>query len=170
MVPQRAAGDRSGHEPRAESSGSDHRTGPGGVDLALTAGEMAAVTGPSGSGKSTIINLIAGIDLPTAGTVTVVGRCLEEMSEEQLAAWRGRTVGIDRHHAHGPGQHPHHRNHRADQGDRHPALPRRPLPPHPPDLHHRGRRTDPCRLGTRDPARLVPPCDTSDQGSESCTG
>ena len=65
-----------------------------GVDLTITAGEMVAVTGPSGSGKSTIINLIAGIDRSTAGTVTVAGRHLEEMSEEQLAAWRGRTIGI----------------------------------------------------------------------------
>jgi len=65
-----------------------------GVDLTITAGEMVAVTGPSGSGKSTIINLIAGIDRPTAGTVTVAGRRLQEMSEEQLAAWRGRTIGI----------------------------------------------------------------------------
>jgi putative ABC transport system ATP-binding protein len=65
-----------------------------GVDMAIAAGEMVAVTGPSGSGKSTIINLIAGIDRPTGGTVTVAGRRLEEMSEEQLAAWRGRTIGI----------------------------------------------------------------------------
>ncbi len=65
-----------------------------GVDLTIMAGEMVAVTGPSGSGKSTIINLIAGIDRPTAGTVTVAGSHLEEMSEEQLAAWRGRTIGI----------------------------------------------------------------------------
>ena len=43
------------------------------MDLTITAGEMVAVTGPSGSGKSTIINLIAGIDRPTAGTVTVAG-------------------------------------------------------------------------------------------------
>jgi putative ABC transport system ATP-binding protein len=65
-----------------------------GVDLTVMAGEMVAVTGPSGSGKSTIINLIAGIDRPTAGTVTVAGQRLEGMSEEQLAAWRGRTIGI----------------------------------------------------------------------------
>ena len=45
-----------------------------GVDLTIMAGEMVAVTGPSGSGKSTIINLIAGIDRPTAGTVTIAGR------------------------------------------------------------------------------------------------
>jgi len=65
-----------------------------GVDLTITAGEMVAVTGPSGSGKSTIINLIAGIDRPTAGTVTVAGRRLDQMSEEQLAVLRGRTIGI----------------------------------------------------------------------------
>ena len=65
-----------------------------GVDLAIGAGEMVAITGPSGSGKSTIINLIAGIDRPTAGTVTVNGRRLDQMTEEQLANWRGRTIGI----------------------------------------------------------------------------
>jgi putative ABC transport system ATP-binding protein len=65
-----------------------------GVDLAIAAGEMVAVTGPSGSGKTTIINLIAGIDRPTAGTVTVDGSRLDQMTEEQLAAWRGRTIGI----------------------------------------------------------------------------
>jgi putative ABC transport system ATP-binding protein len=65
-----------------------------GVDLAIAAGEMVAITGPSGSGKSTIINLIAGIDRPTAGTVTVSGSCLNQMAEEQLAVWRGRTIGI----------------------------------------------------------------------------
>jgi putative ABC transport system ATP-binding protein len=65
-----------------------------GVDLAIAAGEMVAITGPSGSGKTTIINLIAGIDRPTAGTVTVNGSRLDEMTEEQLAVWRGRTIGI----------------------------------------------------------------------------
>jgi len=44
------------------------------VDLATPAGEMVAVTGPSGSGKSTTVNLIAGIDRPTAGTVTLAGQ------------------------------------------------------------------------------------------------
>jgi putative ABC transport system ATP-binding protein len=63
-----------------------------GVSLVISAGEMVAITGPSGSGKSTIINLIAGIDRPTAGTVT--GSRLDQMSEDKLAAWRGRTLGI----------------------------------------------------------------------------
>ena len=65
-----------------------------GVDLAIAPGEMVAITGPSGSGKTTIINLIAGIDRPSAGTVTVGGSRLDQMSEEQLAVWRGRTIGI----------------------------------------------------------------------------
>jgi ABC-type thiamine transport system ATPase subunit len=65
-----------------------------GVDLAIAAGEMVAITRPSGSGKTTIINLIAGIDRPTAGTVTVSRSRLDQMSEERLAVWRGRTIGI----------------------------------------------------------------------------
>ncbi len=65
-----------------------------GVDLAIDAGEMVAVVGPSGSGKTTILNLITGIDRPTAGAVTVDGQRLDEMSEEQLAVWRGANVGI----------------------------------------------------------------------------
>ncbi len=65
-----------------------------GVDLSIAPGEMVAVVGPSGSGKTTIMNLITGIDRPTAGTVTVGGRRLDEMSEEELAVWRGANVGI----------------------------------------------------------------------------
>ena len=65
-----------------------------GVDLSIGAGEMVAVVGPSGSGKSTILNMITGIDRPTAGAVTVDGRRLDEMSEEELAVWRGANVGI----------------------------------------------------------------------------
>jgi putative ABC transport system ATP-binding protein len=65
-----------------------------GVDLEIEAGEMVAVVGPSGSGKTTILNLVTGIDRPTAGTVTVGGRRLGEMSEEELAVWRGANVGI----------------------------------------------------------------------------
>ncbi len=65
-----------------------------GVDLTIATGEMVAITGPSGSGKTTIINLIAGIDLPTAGTVTVNGSRLDQMTEEQLAVWRGQTIGV----------------------------------------------------------------------------
>jgi putative ABC transport system ATP-binding protein len=65
-----------------------------GVDLTIAAGEMVAITGPSGSGKTTIINLIAGIDRPTVGSVAVNGSRLDKMTEEQLAVWRGRTIGV----------------------------------------------------------------------------
>jgi putative ABC transport system ATP-binding protein len=65
-----------------------------GVDLSIAAGELVAVVGPSGSGKSTILNMITGIDRPTAGTVSVDGRRIDQLSEEQLAVWRGANVGI----------------------------------------------------------------------------
>jgi len=65
-----------------------------GVDLTIAPGQMVAIVGPSGSGKSTITNLIAGIDRPTRGTVTINGRRLDTMKEEALARWRGDNVGI----------------------------------------------------------------------------
>jgi putative ABC transport system ATP-binding protein len=65
-----------------------------GVDLAVASGEMVSIVGPSGSGKSTILNLVAGIDRPTAGWVTVDGQPVGDLSEEALATWRGKRVGI----------------------------------------------------------------------------
>ena len=58
-----------------------------GVDLTIADGDMVAIVGPSGSGKSTIMNMITGIDRPTAGTVTVDGERIDRMSEEELAVW-----------------------------------------------------------------------------------
>jgi putative ABC transport system ATP-binding protein len=65
-----------------------------GVDLTIEDGDMVAIVGPSGSGKSTIMNMITGIDRPSAGTVTVDGQRIDAMSEEELAIWRGRRVGV----------------------------------------------------------------------------
>jgi putative ABC transport system ATP-binding protein len=65
-----------------------------GVDLTIEGGEMVAIVGPSGSGKTTIMNMITGIDRATAGSVSVDGQLLDNMSEEQLAVWRGSNVGI----------------------------------------------------------------------------
>ena len=65
-----------------------------GVDLDVNHGELVAVVGPSGSGKSTILNIITGIDRPSAGQVTVTGRDLVDLTEEELAIWRGDHVGI----------------------------------------------------------------------------
>jgi putative ABC transport system ATP-binding protein len=65
-----------------------------GVDLTVETGEMLAIVGPSGSGKSTILNVMTGIDRATEGHVTVASRDLGGMSENELASWRGETVGI----------------------------------------------------------------------------
>src|ERR687898_677271 len=65
-----------------------------GVDLTIEHGDMVAIVGPSGSGKSTIMNMITGIDRPSAGTVTVDCHRIDQMSEEELAIWRGRRVGV----------------------------------------------------------------------------
>src|ERR1700683_5467254 len=65
-----------------------------GVDLAVHAGEFVALLGSSGSGKSSVLNLIAGLDRPTAGKVTVQGSNLAALSREELARYRLRTVGM----------------------------------------------------------------------------
>lgn len=64
------------------------------VSLAVGGGEFVAVVGPSGSGKSTLINMLTGIDRPTAGDVVVAGTRLNDLSENQMARWRGRTLGV----------------------------------------------------------------------------
>jgi len=65
-----------------------------GLSLSVEPGEFLAITGPSGNGKSTLLNMITGIDRPTAGTVLINGSPVHEMSENQLAAWRGENIGI----------------------------------------------------------------------------
>lgn len=65
-----------------------------GVDLKVGEGEFVAIVGPSGSGKSTMINMITGIDRPTEGEVYVAGERLTKMSENQVAKWRGKNVGV----------------------------------------------------------------------------
>ena len=64
------------------------------VDLQIKGGESVAIVGPSGSGKSTLINMITGIDRPTSGEVHVAGERLTGMSENKVAKWRGRNVGV----------------------------------------------------------------------------
>jgi putative ABC transport system ATP-binding protein len=65
-----------------------------GIDLDIAGGDLVAIVGPSGSGKTTVLNLIAGIDRPTSGSVMVDGRRTDELGEEQLAVWRGEHVGV----------------------------------------------------------------------------
>jgi len=65
-----------------------------GVSLEIARGEFAAMLGSSGSGKSSLLNLIAGLDRPSSGSVTVDGRDLAQLSREELAGYRRHTVGI----------------------------------------------------------------------------
>ena len=65
-----------------------------GIDLAVQPGEFLAVLGKSGAGKSTLINMLTGIDRPTAGEIWVGKDAIQAMSEDQIAAWRGRNVGV----------------------------------------------------------------------------
>mgnify|MGYP000947198429 FL=1 len=65
-----------------------------GIDLEIAAGEFVAIVGPSGNGKSTLLNMITGIDHPTSGRVVVNGRSLPQLTENELAAWRGEALGI----------------------------------------------------------------------------
>ena len=64
------------------------------VDLEVLPGEFLAVIGPSGGGKSTLLHLLGGIDRPTSGVVSVGGRDLGALSDENLTLYRRREVGI----------------------------------------------------------------------------
>ena len=64
------------------------------VSLTVDAGEALAVTGPSGSGKSTLLNLIAGLDKPSVGKVTVDGVGVDGMTEAASARYRRAKVGL----------------------------------------------------------------------------
>src|SRR5215217_6225796 len=64
------------------------------VDLQIDRGEFVAIIGKSGSGKSTLINMVTGIDRPSPGEVLVGDVPVHTLSEGQMAAWRGRNLGI----------------------------------------------------------------------------
>jgi ABC-type lipoprotein export system ATPase subunit len=64
------------------------------VSLRVNAGEFVAIIGKSGSGKSTLLNMLTSIDRPTSGQVYVAGTAVHQLSEGQLARWRGKNLGI----------------------------------------------------------------------------
>jgi len=63
------------------------------ISLEVPPGQFLAVAGPSGSGKSTLLGLIAGLDQPTAGSITVAGLEITRLGEDQLARFRRDTIG-----------------------------------------------------------------------------
>ena len=65
-----------------------------GIDLALRAGEFAALIGPSGSGKSTLLHLIGLLERPTAGRILIAGRAIDALDEAGMTELRGRTLGF----------------------------------------------------------------------------
>ena len=65
-----------------------------GIDLVVERGEFLSIVGKSGSGKSTLLNVLTGIDRPTAGEVRIGQAEVHTLTEEQIALWRGRTVGV----------------------------------------------------------------------------
>ena len=64
------------------------------VSLSIPTGHFVAFMGPSGSGKSTLLNLVSGIDRPNDGAVIVAGQLLNDLTEDDLARWRARHVGL----------------------------------------------------------------------------
>ena len=65
-----------------------------GVDLSIGAGERVAIIGASGSGKTTLLQLLGGLDLPTSGNVTIMGRAISELSDAERGELRNRAMGF----------------------------------------------------------------------------
>src|SRR5512142_542406 len=65
-----------------------------GIDLEVERGAFVSIVGKSGSGKSTLINVVTGIDRPSSGEVIVAGTHVHALTEEQIAVWRGRSIGV----------------------------------------------------------------------------
>lgn len=64
------------------------------LTLEVIEGEFIALMGPSGSGKTTLLNLIAGIDKPTKGKISIAGTEISALSETALAKWRAHSIGF----------------------------------------------------------------------------
>jgi putative ABC transport system ATP-binding protein len=85
---------------RLTGAGRDYKLGkrtvPGlaDIDLSVDGGEFLAISGPSGSGKSTLLNLLGCLDMPTRGTVEVLGHDVRKLSDAQRANLRAHHIGF----------------------------------------------------------------------------
>jgi putative ABC transport system ATP-binding protein len=64
------------------------------ISFVIEEAQTVAIVGASGSGKSTLLGLLAGLDLPSSGSVTLLGQALYALNEDQRAEWRGRNLGF----------------------------------------------------------------------------
>jgi putative ABC transport system ATP-binding protein len=65
-----------------------------GLDLEVTAGEFLAVVGPSGSGKSSLLHLMGGLDTPSSGDISLGGRSMSRMTDDEITLFRRRHIGF----------------------------------------------------------------------------
>jgi putative ABC transport system ATP-binding protein len=79
---------------RIYKSGEHEQKALDNVSFTLDEGKFVVILGPSGAGKSTLLNLLGGLDSPTNGTITVNGRDISSLSDNELADYRAATVGF----------------------------------------------------------------------------
>lgn len=79
---------------RIYKSGGNEQRALDNVDLSLEEGKFIVILGPSGAGKSTLLNMLGGLDSPTSGKITVCGRDISTLSNDELADYRAETVGF----------------------------------------------------------------------------
>ena len=65
-----------------------------GIDLSIDRGEFVAIRGASGSGKSTFLSIIAGLDKPTNGSISILGRDVTNLSEDEISNFRNQDIGL----------------------------------------------------------------------------
>ncbi|MCE1252761.1 MAG: ABC transporter ATP-binding protein [Anaerolineae bacterium] len=99
VIPQQINVDN-GHLVNLQSVVKTYQTSAGlftalkGVNLQVESGAFVSIIGKSGSGKSTLINIITGIDRPSSGEVIIDHVPVHTLNEEQIAVWRGQSVGV----------------------------------------------------------------------------
>lgn len=79
---------------RIYKSGDHEQKALDNVSLSLEEGKFVVILGPSGAGKSTLLNMLGGLDSPTSGTITVCGKDISTLSNNELADYRAATVGF----------------------------------------------------------------------------